>query len=156
MRLWRIGKTKYVGDRIGTGARLAGGRWNSRGVAVLYFAATRSLAALEVFVHLEPGDLPASLSAIGVDVPEELFKGRTRRTVADLPPTWRHYPTPTALQAIGDAWVKAAGSAVLELPSAVIPEESIYLLNPNHPRFGTVRWNDPEPFALDPRLWRHS
>ncbi|HYV43310.1 MAG TPA: RES family NAD+ phosphorylase [Myxococcaceae bacterium] len=156
MRLWRICKAKYADDRIGTGAKLAGGRWSSRGVAVLYFAATKSLAALEVFVHLDPEDLPESLSAISVDVPGTLFERRARRTVGELPPTWRHYPVPTALQAIGDAWVKAATSAILEVPSAIIPEESNYLLDPNHPAFKTVSWNDPEPFALDPRLWRRT
>jgi RES domain-containing protein len=156
MRLWRIAKTKFIHDRAGTGAKLAGGRWSSRGVAVLYFAATRSLAVLEIFVHLEPEDLPEPLSVLSVDVPDEIFEGRAKRTIAELPPSWRHYPAPTALQAVGDAWVKAAASAVLELPSAIIPGESNFLLNPNHPDFEAVSWNAPEPFQLDPRLWRRA
>lgn len=154
MRIWRVGKTKYIGDRAGVGAKLAGGRWSSKGVAVLYFAATKSLAALEVFVHLEPEDLPEPLSAIGIDLPNETFTGRARQSVGDLPPSWRHYPAPTALQAVGDAWVRAAASVVLELPSAIIPEESNYLLNPNHSDFKKLVWNEPERFEFDPRMWK--
>ena len=153
MRIWRIGKAKYIDDRLGTGAKLAGGRWNSRGVPVLYFSATRSLAALAL-VHLEPEDLPEPLSATSVDLPGEIFTGHARQMAGDLPPNWRHYPAPADLQAIGDDWVKAAKSAVLKLPSAVIPEESNYLLNPNHPGFRTLAWSKPERFAFDPRMWR--
>jgi len=154
MRVWRISKTRYIGDRAGTGARLAGGRWSSKGVSVLYFAATRSLASLEIFVHLEPEDLPEPLSAISVDLPDEIFTGRAARTAGGLPPNWRRYPAPSALQAIGDAWVKAATSAVLELPSAIIPGESNYLLNPSHPDFEKLTWNEPERFEFDPRMWK--
>lgn len=154
MLLWRISKTKYVTDLAGTGAKLAGGRWNSKGLAVLYCTATRSLCALEVFVHLDPDDLPEPQSAIALEVPDDVFAKRTMWQVEDLPAEWRDHPAPTTLQAMGDTWIKATPSLVLDLPSAVIPAERSYVLNPAHADMKHVKAHSPEPFAFDPRMWK--
>lgn len=75
----------------------------------------------------------------------------TIRTAA-LPSDWNDEPPPPSTKAIGDRWVKQARSAVLQLPSAIIPGESNYLLNPAHPHFRKIVIGKPEPFTFDPRL----
>lgn len=154
MRVWRLGRTTFIEDLTGTGARLAGGRWSSKGVPVLYCSGTRSLCALELFVHLDPDDAPEALAAMSLHIPDAIFAARTLWTRTTLPPVWRDSPAPVPLQALGDAWVKRADSLVLELPSAVVPGEPNYLLNPSHPDMQQVVASPPEPFQFDPRMWR--
>lgn len=72
--------------------------------------------------------------------------------VATLPAGWRAYPAPPELQLIGNMWAASQETAVLRVPSAVIPSELNYLLNPNHPDFGSITIGTPEPFELDLRL----
>jgi RES domain-containing protein len=136
----------------GEGARQAGGRWNHRGVAVVYTSATLSLAALEYFVHLDPADVPGDLVAIPAEIPDTL----TRReiTADSLPANWQAYPAPDQLANLGTAWVRARTTAVLIVPSAIVPQERNVLLNPGHPDFRRIRLGAPAPFSFDPRLWR--
>jgi RES domain-containing protein len=79
-----------------------------------------------------------------------------RREIAvdALPTTWRRYPAPDALADLGTAWVRAAATAVLVVPSAIVPQERNILLNPAHPDFRRIRLGTREPFSFDPRLWR--
>ena len=136
----------------GEGARQAGGRWNHRGVAVVYTSATLSLAALEYFVHLDPQDVPGDLVAIPAEIPDTL--ARREITARALPANWRAYPAPDELATLGTAWVRARTTAVLIVPSAIVPEERNVLLNPAHPDFRRIRRGTPAPFSFDPRLWR--
>jgi RES domain-containing protein len=109
-----------------------------------------SLAALELFVHLDPEDLPPRFVSIAAEIPARM---RVRRVeLRDLPRGWRRYPAPPRLAEIGAKWAREATAAVLSVPSAVIPEERLYLLNPAHPQFGRIRIRAPEPFTFDPRL----
>jgi RES domain-containing protein len=136
----------------GEGARLAGGRWNHRGVAVVYTSATLSLAALEYFVNLEFATAPADLVAVPAGIPDSV--SRTEIGDAALPPGWRAYPAPDRLAHLGSAWAIANRSAVLVVPSAVIPTERNYVLNPGHSEFRAIRVGTAEPFAFDPRMWK--
>lgn len=154
MFVWRLSQSKYVTDVAGTGARLAGGRWNSKGVAVLYCSSTVSLCALELFIHLDPIDAPEPLSSIGFDIPDDVFAARTSWKQSMLPVEWRDSPAPTSTQARGDGWVKSGPSLVLELPSVVVPSESNFLLNPAHPDMKKVVVSTPELFQFDPRMWK--
>ena len=151
---WRIVKARYA-DRAfdGEGARLYGGRWNSPGIAVVYLASSRSLAALEMAVHLDRAALLASFVFISCEFDERLM---TVVAPHALPPDWRDDPPPPALAAIGDSWVKAARSALLEIPSAIVEQEANYLLNPAHPDSSRIRIGEPEAFAFDRRLGRAS
>jgi len=121
-------------------------------VAVAYTSATLSLAALECFVHLDPADAPTDLIVIPADIPDEV----SRREIAahTLPPTWRRYPAPERLADLGTAWIRAGTTAVLLVPSAIVPQEQNVLLNPAHPDFGRIRLRPPEPFSFDPRMWK--
>lgn len=151
MRIWRLCKRRHAA-LDGEGARRSGGRWNSSGVSVVYASATLSLAALELLVHLDPEDTPDDLVAIPLDVPEDVrVEGFALR---DLTGDWRQTPAPRALQQLGDSWVRRGETAILSLPSVVVPAESNFALNPAHPDFGPIKPGRPESFRFDPRLRR--
>ena len=146
---WRIVKAKHVAAAFsGEGASRTGGRWNSRGVAVVYASVSKSLAALETLVHLNP---PVAFKCVAFRIRFELeWVGKL--PLPRLPADWQAEPPAPSSQAIGDGWVRGGRSAVLELPSVIIPGESNYLLNPAHRDFRKLLIGEPEPFAFDPRL----
>jgi RES domain-containing protein len=147
---WRIVQERYSREAFtGEGARLYGGRWNSVGHAAVYAAGSRSLAVLEMLVHLNGPQLLSSYLLYEVEFPESLI---TEMNVGDLPRDWRDDPAPRSTQAIGDAWIRGGASAVLRVPSVLIPEERNYLLNPRHVEFGRIRVSGAERFAFDARL----
>ena len=144
---WRIVKEKHAATAFsGEGARLYGGRWNSPGTSVVYTSGSKALAALESLVHLNPPVI-FKYVAIPIDFDDALVE-----KVAALPADWTEAPPPPATKDIGDLWVREARSAVLELPSVIIPGEPNYLLNPAHPNFKKISLGKPEPFSFDPRL----
>ncbi len=144
---WRIVKEKHAATAFsGEGARLYGGRWNSPGTSVVYTSGSRALAALESLVHLNP-PVMFSYVALSAGFDEALVE-----KAVELPADWRDQPVPASTKAIGDLWVKEARSAVLELPSVIIPGESNFLINPAHPDFQKIAIGKPEPFGFDSRL----
>lgn len=149
--VWRLVRTPRAGSAFdGEGARVHGGRWNHPGVPAVYTAATLSLAALEILVHLEIDDAPDGWLAIPAELPEGLSVDALRAD--DLPAGWRSYPAPEELRDLGTRWLRSQRSSVLEVPSAVVPRECIYLLNPRHPDLEAIDIGAPEPFSFDPRL----
>lgn len=147
---WRIVKTRHANTAFdGEGARLYGGRWNSPGTRMVYTASSISLAVLEILVHLDKSSVLSSYSLIAVRFDDNLVQRLERR---ELPEGWRDYPAPSELQRIGDEWVESRRSAVLEVPSVIVEDESIYLINPVHPEFSTVSVGEPKPFNFDQRL----
>lgn len=151
MQVWRVCKRRHAAFD-GEGARLAGGRWNRPGTAVVYTSETLSLAALELLAHCDPSLLPSDLVAIGAELPEGLAPERL--DAASLPRNWRHYPAPDALGHIGTDWVRGLSSVALSVPSVVVPRERNVLLNPAHADFRAIRLGRPEPFSFDSRLAR--
>jgi RES domain-containing protein len=146
---WRIVKEKHAATAFdGEGAWRCGGRWNSQGTRVVYCSSTLSLAALETLVHLNP-PVPFRYVFFLVQFDAALVE---TFPVSELSAEWTGEPPAPSTMAIGDQWVKQARSAVLELPSVIIPSESNYLLNPAHPDFKKIKIGDPTPFAWDPRL----
>ncbi|TMA84005.1 MAG: RES domain-containing protein [Deltaproteobacteria bacterium] len=136
MQVWRICSRRH--QRFdGEGARLYGGRWNYAGTAVVYACASLALAALELFVHIDVDLLP-----------NETVKA------ASLPRNWRRYPALESLKDIGTNWAARGSTAILAVPSAIIPEEQNYLLNPAHRDFKQVRLRRSIPFHFDPRMWK--
>jgi RES domain-containing protein len=150
IRAYRILKRKFVDAAFsGEGARLYGGRWNSPGVAVVYTSSVISLAILEWRCHLTQWPAPPSV-LIEIEFDASLVWSPSR-----LPTNWWLYPFTMFNAAIGDHWVRSGRSAVLKLPSAMVPrdhEEYNYLLNPAHPDFGKIRIGKPRDFRIDPRL----
>ena len=147
---WRIVKAKHARSAFdGEGARLFGGRWNSPGFPVVYTAASAALATLEMLVQLgKPTVLPAYV-LVSCTFDESLVTNVDR---ARLPATWRSYPAPPEVQMLGNTWLRLRTSAVLQVPSDVIPSVSNFLLNPAHTGFRSIRVSSPEPLELDLRL----
>ncbi|MGO8999491.1 MAG: RES family NAD+ phosphorylase [Polyangiaceae bacterium] len=134
----------------GEGARLYGGRWNPKGVPMVYAASTLSLAALECLVHFSPNALPTNYVAVTIDVPESVRVETW--TPAKLPKDWGTTPAPAALQELGARWVREGRTAVLLVPSAVIPSERVVLINPRHADAGVIRRRKTAAFSFDKRL----
>jgi RES domain-containing protein len=139
----------------GQGAKNWGGRWNSRGVAVVYTAAHRSLAILEILVHLKGG---AGVGKAAISTPFYVYTVSfdaallEELPISSLLAGWNSEPPTAASQSLGDAWALAARSPVLAVPSVIVPEERNYILNPNHSRFPEVRIGSPIVCSVDPRL----
>jgi RES domain-containing protein len=146
MRVWRVCRRRHAAFD-GEGARLAGGRWNHPGTAMVYTSATLSLAALELLVHAAPDEMPGDLVAVAAEIPDGVPK--TEIVIERVPDRdWRRYPALLDLCEWGTRWVSTLHSAVLGVPSAVIPGERNYLLNPAHKAFREIQVFAPEPFAL--------
>ncbi|HEY1434359.1 MAG TPA: RES domain-containing protein [Thermoanaerobaculia bacterium] len=149
MKVWRLCKRRHAAFD-GEGARLAGGRWNPRGVAVVYASESLALAALELLVHADPALLPKDLVAIPAEIPDALRVGRVDETA--LGRDWRRHPAPESLSRLGAEWLERRETVALSVPSAVVPRERNVLLNPAHPDFRHVRVGAPDAFSFDPRL----
>lgn len=150
IRAWRIVKAEHAATAFsGDGARLLGGRWTSIGVAVVYTAESAALATLEVLVHLRRMSRLPLYVLIGCHFDDALVTD-----VRALPTNWRESPAPAELQKIGDEWVRSGRSAVLRVPSVIVPGEHNYLLNPAHPKFKKIAIGKPERFQLDTRLMK--
>jgi RES domain-containing protein len=147
---WRITKRKHARNAFtGEGASEFGGRWNNPGTAVVYTAQSQSLAALEMLVYLDSSELLEKYLLLGVDFDQSLIRSIEHSA---LPKNWRSDPAPASLRSIGDDWILAGTSVVLRVPSALVPEENNYLLNPGHHDFARVRVGKPVAFRFDPRL----
>ena len=133
----------------GEGARLYGGRWNPEGTPMVYAAGSRSLAALEYLVHLDVASTPDNLVLLTVQIPDDVRVDSIE--LAALPDGWTHVADHPFCVNAGDAWQQSASSLALRVPSALMPEESIYLINPSHPDIGRVT-SASRPFAFDRRL----
>ena len=151
MRVWRIASAAHA-MFDGEGARRFGSRWTPRGLPAVFTSATLSLAALERFVNADPDLEPVALVTIAVDIESRVAIETI--AAADLPPDWRTYPAPPALAVIGERWLRESTSAVLSVPSALIPTERNFILNPTHADFVRLTINPSEPFGFDARMWK--
>jgi RES domain-containing protein len=133
----------------GDGARLYPGRWNHRGVLVVYCAESVSLAVLEILAHSETIDLLKKYVYIPVwfdDTDCQIIPPKK------LPTQWNVFPPSACTRDIGTAWVKNADSVVLGVPSVIIPEAKNYLLNPLHSGMKRIKLGEPRSLAIDQRL----
>lgn len=132
----------------GKAAQRFGGRWNPPGRRAVYASATKSLALLEILVHLDVGAPLPDFVAYRFALDEE----RIDTLAVQLPRDWRTARGLLITQQIGDDWLAANRNLALRVPSAVVPEESNYVLNPAHPAFGELELGRAMPFQLDARL----
>jgi RES domain-containing protein len=147
---WRLVRAERVGDAFsGEGARLHGGRWNAPGLPVVYCAGNRSLAALEVLVHLPRAMRGAEFVLFRVEFEERHVM---RLPSEQLPERWWVTPPPPKVQALGDDWLRAGRAPVLRVPSVLVPEEPNYLFNPGHATFASFAPVRERAFRFDPRL----
>ncbi len=152
MEVFRISKLKRARDLSGYGASLKGQRWNRRGVSLIYTASHRSLASLEVMVHLGNNFPAMEYAIIVIEIPEESIITLDPKI---LPKDWHKIFEPGKLATFTDEWHKKEQSLALAVPSAIIPQETNYLINPLHPDFqDSVRIKTIEPFTFDERFFK--
>ena len=153
MIVYRICKARYDKTAFsGSGGLYASGRWHHKGQPIVYAAATLSLAALEYLVHLGRTDAQISFVYVQAVIPEN----SSIETVdpISLPRNWTSAPPIEATMELGTQWCAETRSAVIKVPSAIVPAEFNFLLNPRHPDFTLIRIAAPEPFSFDSRLWK--
>lgn len=148
--VYRIALAKHARDLSGKGARLTGGRWNTKDTAVIYTSESRSLAAMEYLVHVSLTDIPPEIKITSIGFPEAIIPKEI--DPSDLPKDWRKSPAPFFLGDIGARWVSGMESLLLRVPSAVVMHEFNILINPAHPDMKSVRIIDVESFIYDERL----
>jgi RES domain-containing protein len=151
IRAWRLVQARWVDAAFsGEGAQKYGGRWNHRGIPMVYTAGSVSLAALELLANLHAPEQLRNFISIPVTFHDSLI---LQLPVEDLPSDWNAPVTVAGTRDIGSSWAANNLSAVLAVPSAVIPLEANYLLNPLHPDFQKLQIGVPEAFQFDPRLF---
>jgi RES domain-containing protein len=149
MILYRIAKKKWAKDLSGIGAKLSGGRWNPKGMPMLYTSANSSLAILEKLVHIDIDLLPSDLYITELDVPDTRIQ---KIAIKELPKNWDTYPSPDILKEIGKKFIEENKYLLLEVPSSVNPNEMNYLINVDHKDFSKLKILRSYLFKVDNRL----
>lgn len=150
MYLYRIAKKGYIKDLSGTGAKLHGGRWNRRGTPLLYFAESRSLAALETLVHVSYLTLPPDLQLLTAEVDDTLINTYARANFTKL---IKAKETEYLFKEAGEKWISGAKSLGLIVPSIIIPGDHNILINPIHPQMSKLKIKKVEDFVFDARVF---
>lgn len=154
--LWRIGTDtpEYAADDLsGAGARRTGGRWNRKGNAVLYTSSSIALACLETIVHLTAARLPYNRYLVRFDVSEDMWNAARQIDPARLV-GWDAEPSGVVSLEAGDRWLASLESALLLVPSVIVPEELNVLINPLHPNAASIKAEKIRKFVYDGRLGR--
>jgi RES domain-containing protein len=133
MKLFRVVQDKErAKDLSGTGAFRWGGRWNTKGVYVLYTSENSSLALLESLVHFDEGEMPPKLYVIEYEIPDD-------EPIYTLPDALynKNWLKLSLLenQKQGDRWMQEKKFLGIKVRSAINPQEYNYLLNPLFPRY---------------------
>lgn len=149
MLVYRIGKTRYATDLSGEGARLYGGRWNHKLTACIYTSESRALAVLEYTVNVNIEAIPRSLSITVIEIPSSSIFTITENK---LPGNWKESPAPAATKDFGTQLLKAAKTAIIKIPSAIISQECNYLLNPAHINSKAFKIVEVSDFVYDVRI----
>lgn len=153
MVVYRIEREKYLKTTLtGIGASMSKGyRWNSFNTKLVYTAENRALAMLEVSVHLDLSeDLPTDRYYVEIEIPVNITIQEVK--VEDLPEDWNSKPPTITTQTIGDDFVFQNESAILKVPSSIVPQEFNYLINPNHPDSKKIKVIGKTSMNFDPRL----
>ena len=149
MLVYRLYKSTYIDEPLSAeGSRRAGGRWNPKGVSILYTSATPELALLEVVAHLNPNFIP-NFHLLVLDIPEE----HRAVSLTELPENWPDEQSDEAIPAYLLEWLKQPDVLTVSVPSAIVSRSRNYLLHTLHPGFSDgVKIIENEPFRIDARV----
>jgi RES domain-containing protein len=147
MKVYRISNKKYTEHLNGEGAYRVGGRWNSKGVRMVYTSTSIALASLEVLVHTDGIPIPNGMILLTFEVPNRYIQ-----FLEKLPLDWNEVPPKGAAKAVGDEFINSNKLLGLKVPSAIIPEEYNVLLNPLHVHVDKVELVSQREYAFDGRL----
>ncbi|MEJ8801840.1 RES family NAD+ phosphorylase [Pontibacter sp. H249] len=151
MIVYRLSRSKFRNDLSGKGAELAGGRWNSKGVPMLYTSESIVLCTVEIAVHMPLGIVPLDYHLVRIELPELDFIPEVK--IEDMPEVWKSFPHSSVTQDIGDQFILGEEHLILKAPSATVQGNFNYLINPRHPDFNKVKIISSEPFEFDKRLF---
>jgi RES domain-containing protein len=151
MIVYRICKSVYANDISGSGARLVGGRWNSKGVPVIYTSGTRSLAVLEVLVHIPAAMVPQDYVIVSILIPDNLAAEEIqwKQLKSEIDKSGIH----ANFSKLGNEWVKKMNTSILKVPSIVVKDEFNYIINPLHPKSKEIKIIEQKLFSFDARLF---
>lgn len=152
MIVFRLLNQNYGTGLSGTGAEIAGGRWNSPGISMIYTSESRALCTAEVAVNLPLGNIPAGYEMISIFIPDDTVITEIREE--NLPSGWKTFPLTTITQKIGDIFIIQDKFLVMKVPSAVVPGDFNFLINPSHPDFGRIEIIEREPYDFDDRFFK--
>lgn len=151
MIVFRLSKSKYAADLSGKGAEMGGGRWNSKGTALVYTSQSAALCTVEIAVHVPLGIIPLDYTLVSIEIPDELI---IQEVIPDeLPRDWSALSHIHGTQLIGDRFIKSGAHPLLRVPSAVVQGEYNYLIDPRHPESRKISILKIEPFNFDSRLF---
>ncbi|TXN37728.1 RES family NAD+ phosphorylase [Flagellimonas hymeniacidonis] len=152
MIAYRLGKTQFINDLTGTGAYLYGGRWNNKGIRMLYTGQSRALAMAEASVHLPLHLVPTGYSILELEFPDEMIQVFDQKQLEHV--NWRSFPASYVTQEIGDTFIESSLQLALKVPSVIVEGDFNYLLNPNFPEYtNLVKINDIRDFPFDERIF---
>lgn len=155
--LWRIAADTraYLADDLsGGGAKATGGRWNAVDRAVVYASTSRALACLETVVHLNASGLPLNRYLVEILVPDAAWSAALRMEPATLPVGWDAEPASRTSIDFGTDWIAGGATALLIVPSVIVPEEFNVLINPAHADAAGIKARKIRKWTYDPRLRR--
>ena len=153
--VWRIAldaPTFKADDLNGEGAKKSGGRWNKKGTPVLYTSESIALACLETLVHINAQGLPLSRYLVRIDIPKKVWDLAKKFNMKTAGIGWDALPAGSASIEKGQRWLQSNASALLFVPSVVIPQANNVLINPSHPDVKLIKAKKIEKFSYDPRL----
>ena len=152
MILYRIDREKRRHQSLsGEGAELYGGRWNFPGHRAVYCAGSRSLAILEMLVHIDlKYQMPEDRILLSIEIAAEVrIKSKE---IFDLENGWNDFLYNEHSQKVFGDFVRENQAAVLSVPSVIVPEEYNFILNPLHPDFSKIQVTNIRALNLDPRI----
>ncbi len=152
MKVYRWIKEKYKDDLTGKGAEKAGGRWNSKGQAMLYTSESRSLCTAEIAVHTPLGNIPLDYFLITIEIPDTIDINELE--IVDLPIDWKAIPHSNSTQLIGDKFLEDGKYLLMKVPSVVVQGDFNFLINPAHKLFSKISIFKTEQFEFDERLFK--
>lgn len=154
MRVFRLSRRKYAQNLDRKGAAKSNNRWNSKGTEMVYTAASRALAMAEVSVHLSLNILPTDFMMLEIDIPDTVAIGVLK--IPEFVKDWNGFPYSKWTQARGDEFIASQTECILQVPSAVVPGDFNYLLNPLHPEMKSIHIVSRQDFAFDRRIFEKS
>ena len=149
MLVYRIGRTRFANDTTGEGARLFGGRWNHKLTPCIYTSESRALALLEYTANVNIEDIPRALSITTFEIETENI---LEIPMTDLPGNWMTSPAPSSTKDFGTILLEKKRHPIIKIPSAIVPDEFNFLINPAHSESVGFRIIDVKDFVYDVRL----
>jgi RES domain-containing protein len=147
MIVYRITLAQYSKKLIASGNPA---RWNSKDTKIIYTAESKALACLENVVHRNSRGLQKNFRQMNIEIPDEIKVHEIK--IIDLKTDWKEFMRMSYTQSIGDEWIKEGKTPVLKVPSAIVPGDSNFLLNPAHKDFKKIKLLKTLPFQFDSRI----